>query len=294
MSDRESINRPGKRAPIGSLRFLFLVIFLCSAFGLLRYYLEDRRQERSQEEAVERYIEETAAPEIPAGEEKQGEAAEVPVEGRTKERSLETGTEDLMTAESAADRGDVFCPIRVDFDALLAENEDVVGWLYCEDTNIHYPVVQGKDNDYYLHHGWDRKGSRAGAIFVDAGNRPGFADSNTILYGHHMKNGSMFAHLADFADQEFFDAHPVMWLLTPEQTYKVELLGGYLTSADSDSYTIFTGACEEFDEYLAEAVADSDVQAETQTPCDGRYIMLSTCEYDFTDARYVLHGRLVP
>lgn len=294
MSGRESINRPGKRALIGFLRFLFLVIFLYSVFGLLRYYLEDRRQERSQEEAVERYIEETAAPEIPAGAEKPEGAAEVSVENRTKERSLETGAEDLMTAESAADKREESCPIKVDFDALLAENEDVVGWLYCEDTNIHYPVVQGKDNDYYLHHGYDRKESRAGAIFVDAENRPGFADSNTILYGHHMKNGSMFAHLADFADQEFFDAHPVMWLLTPEQTFKVELLGGYLTSADSDSYTIFTGACEEFDEYLEGAAADSDVQAETETPCDGRYIMLSTCEYDFADARYVLHGRLVP
>ncbi len=253
------------------LRVLFLIAFLGSVSGLIRYCLEYRDQASSQRMAVKKYIQEAAVPEISAG---------------AQEEAI---TRDI-SGESTAAR----CPITVDFDALLSENEDIAGWLYCEDTNINYPVVQGKDNDYYLHHTYDRKESRAGAIFVDAENRPQFADSNTIIYGHHMKNGSMFARLADFADQEYFDAHPVMWLLTPEQTYQVELLGGYLTTAGSDSYTIFTGECEEFEDYLSEVITASDVQAEMQMPPDGRYIMLSTCEYDFEDARYVLHGRLKP
>lgn len=259
ISDGGSGDRVRNRIVIRMLRLLLLVIFVFSVSGLAGYYLEDRKQEISQKEAVENYIQEAAVSEISAGAQE-----------------------------------DAFCPIKVDFDALLAENKDIVGWLYCEDTNINYPVVQGEDNDYYLHHAYDRKESKAGALFADAENRPQFADSNTIIYGHHMKNGSMFAHLADFADQEYFNAHPVMWLLTPEQTYQVELLGGYLTTAGSESYTIFTGECEEFNDYLEGVLAASDVQAEIQTPRDGRYIMLSTCEYDFEDARYVLHGRLVP
>lgn len=267
MSDGGSINRSVRRVLRRLLYVLLLAVFIYSVSRLLCYYLEYQRQERSQEEAVETYIKEAVESETPAGGEKRKEAS---------------GGED------------VFCPITADFDALLAENGDVVGWLYCEDTNINYPVVQGKDNDYYLHRGWDRKESRAGAIFMDAKNKPDFADNNTIIYGHHMKNGGMFAGLSDFADQEFFDAHPVMWLLTPEQTYKVELLGGYLTSDSSDSYTIFTGAGEEFDEYLRKVAADSDVQTEAEMPEDGHYIMLSTCEYNFENARYVLHGRLVP
>lgn len=278
VSDGGSGDRVGKRIAIRVLRFLLLVILIYSVSGLTGYCLDYRKQERSQREAVKKYIQEAAEPELSAGEE-EAAISEIPGEEGTK---------------SAVDKGDAFCPISVDFDALLAENKDIVGWLYCEDTNINYPLVQGEDNDYYLHHAYDGKESRAGALFVDAENRPQFADSNTIIYGHHMKNGSMFAHLADFADQEYFEAHSVMWLLTPEQTYQVELFGGYLTTAGSDSYTIFTGECEEWKEYLERALAASDVQAEAKTPPDGRYVMLSTCEYDFKDARYVLHGRLVP
>ena len=255
------------------LRLVFLVIFLFAVFRLAGYYLEYQKQERLQKEAAEKYMKETPAPESSA---------------EKREQEKETAQ------EKSEEKEDVLCPITVDFAALLAENEDIVGWLYCADTNINYPVLQGKDNDYYLHHSYDRKESRAGALFADAENSPQFADSNTIIYGHHMKNGGMFAHLADFADQEFFDAHPVMWLLTPDETYRVELFGGYLTEAGSESYTIFTGGCEEFDEYLEMVAAALDVKSDVKMPPDGRYIMLSTCEYDFEDARYVLHGRLVP
>lgn len=274
MSEGESMNGSGKKVFGRLLYFLLLVVFICSVLGILHYGLEERRQERSQEEAVENYIREAPEPEI------------------LSENGNETVQE--ISGESEGENEQEVCPITVNFDALLAENEDIAGWLYCEDTKIHYPVVQGKDNDYYLHHGWDRKESRAGALFVDAENRTGFADSNTIIYGHHMRNGSMFAHLGDFAKQEYFDAHPVMWLLTPERTYRVELIGGYLTSADSDSYTIFTGPCAELEQYLEVAAAASDVRSDVETPKDGRYVMFSTCEYDFEDARYVLHGRLVP
>lgn len=281
VSDGGSEDGMRKAIAIRGLRFVLLVILIYSVSGLTGYCLDHRKQERSQREAVKKYIQEAAGPEISAGAAEQKEAAVPEILG-------EEGT------KSAVDKGDARCPISVDFDALLAENKDIVGWLYCEGTNINYPVVQGEDNDHYLHHAYDGKESRAGALFVDAENRPQFADSNTIIYGHHMKNGSMFAHLADFADQEYFDTHSVMWLLTPEQTYKVELLGGYLTTAGSDSYTIFTGECEEFNDYLERALAASDVQAEAETPPDGRYVMFSTCEYDFKDARYVLHGRLLP
>lgn len=231
-----------------------LAVFVYSGTRLVLYYMEYREQHALYETAADNF---------------------------TKKQEAET-------AEAAEDG----CPIEVDFDGLLAEGEDIVGWLYCEDTNIDYPLVQGEDNDYYLHHSYNGEFLRAGTLFVDASNRPGFADSNSIIYGHNMKSGIMFAHLRDWADQEFFDAHPVMWLLTPAQNYRIELIGGHLTSAVSDDYTIFTGPCPEFDEYLAEVVRQSDVQTDAETPGDGRYIMLSTCEYDYQNARYVLYGRL--
>lgn len=237
---------------------LLVLVFVCSTSQLLGYCLEYREQEKRYEAAADLYSSSTRAKK-PSAQRKRSE-----------------------------------CPIEVDFAALLAENEDIVGWLYCEDTNINYPVAQGEDNEYYLNHSYNGEPGRAGTIFVDADNDSGFGDSNTILYGHHMKDGSMFAHLSDWAEQEYFEAHSVMWLLTPGQDYKVELLGGYLIPGTSSSYTIFTGACPEFDEYLRKAAAAFDLPTAAEMPGDGRYIMLSTCEYVYKDARYVLHGRLVP
>ncbi len=183
-------------------------------------------------------------------------------------------------------------PVYVDFARLRQENPEVVGWLYCEDSIINYPVVQGTDNDFYLHHSYDKVEDTSGAIFVDAACAPGFADSNAVIYGHNMSDGSMFASLENWRDQAYYEQHPVMWLFTPEADYKVLLFSGYTTSAYSDTYRIFQGPGKTFDAYLAECAARSDFSAAVPLDRDGHYVTLSTCAYDFDEARYVLHGKL--
>lgn len=185
-------------------------------------------------------------------------------------------------------------PIEVDFDALCAENADVVGWIYCEGTAIDYLVVQGEDNDYYLHRSYEGAYSTAGTIFIDANNQAGLKDCNTIIYGHHMKNGSMFASLEAWADQEFYEEHPVIWYLTPERDYRIILQSGCTTSAHADIYTIYAEPGEEFDGYVEAVLAESDFQPVLQPEGTGYYVLLSTCAYVFDDARYVLFGELVP
>lgn len=198
-------------------------------------------------------------------------------------------------------------PITVDFAGLTDLNSDIVGWIYCEGTAINYPVLQCGDNDYYLRRSYDGAYNAAGSIFVEELNRPVFEDSNTIIYGHHMKNGStMFADLDKWSDQDFYEEHSFIWLLTPQQDYKIVLFSGYTTSAYSETYTIFTGPGAELDEYLEKCVAASDFQADeeivqtaeeiiqAQTGEKPRYVLLSTCSYAFDNARYVLHGLLVP
>ncbi len=189
-------------------------------------------------------------------------------------------------------------PIVVDFEKLRKKNEDVIGWIYCEDTVIDYPVLRGEDNDYYLHHTYDGKKSISGSIFVDTTNRPGFVDSNTVIYGHHMKNKSMFATISKWADQDYYEEHPVMWLLTPEQDYKIVLFSEYTTSAYSDTYLMYPGPCPEMNEYLKTAAKKSnfksDAQSDEQLDGNARYVLLSTCAYVFDNARDVLHGKLVP
>ena len=186
-------------------------------------------------------------------------------------------------------------PIKVDFEALQKVNPDIIGWIYCPDTVIDYPVLHGEDNDTYLHHSFDRTYNASGSIFEDAYDLRGFLDSNFVLYGHHMANGAMFATLDHWQREEYFDEHPVMWLLTPTQDYRVELFSAYHTSAYSDVYTIYRAPSPEFTEYLAKVQGYSYVKRDNVTlDPNARYALLSTCAYIFDDARSVLHGKLVP
>ena len=194
---------------------------------------------------------------------------------------------DKYTAEGSK------APIEVDFKALQKENPDIVGWIYCEDTVINYPVLQGKDNDQYLHTDYQGDYNIDGSIFVDADNTPGFTDSNTIIYGHHMNSGAMFAGLVNWADQEYYEKHPVIWLLTPEKNYKIVLFSGHHVSSSSSMYDIIKTPGKEMNTFLSEALEMSDFSTDVKLNPNGRYVMLSTCAYLFDGDRYVLHGVLV-
>ena len=91
----------------------------------------------------------------------------------------------------------------IDFDGLRAINKDIVAWIQIPGIGVDYPVVQGKDNDHYLHYTFDGKANKAGSIFLDYRNRKDFTDSKVILYGHNMKDGSMFSNLKKYQDTGF-------------------------------------------------------------------------------------------
>lgn len=185
-------------------------------------------------------------------------------------------------------------PIRVDFEALQAINPDIIGWIYCPDTVINYPILQGQSNDDYLYTNYEKQSSGAGSIFEDALNLRGFQDPSSILYGHHMADGSMFATLDRWQRQTYFDEHPVMWILTPGQDYKVELFSAYTVSAYADTYLIYRGYGPEFSAWLREAAGKSEIESGVDWQEDDHFVLLSTCAYSFEDARSVIHGRLVP
>ena len=200
-----------------------------------------------------------------------------------------------QTQEITSSSGEtVTAPITVDFDALCSANPDIIGWIYCENTPINYPVVLGRSNNEYIHTNSLGEYDPGGSIFADAANNGRFLDYNTILYGHHMLDHSMFASLEDWMDQEYFDEHPVMWLLTPEQDYRIDLFSGYVTSADSATYTIYQGPRAEFDQYLEESLAKSQFLSPVVPKGTDHCILLSTCAYVFSQARTVLHGVLTP
>ncbi len=183
-------------------------------------------------------------------------------------------------------------PISVDFATLQGENPDVVGWIYCPDTEVNYPILHSDDNRYYLRRLSDGSYNTAGSIFADCRNSADLSEENVILYGHNMSNGTMFALLPRYAQQEFYEAHPVWYLLTPAASYKVELFAGFVTSTKSLAYSVFRENTEDGRPCTDQAWEDSDFRG-VNPPQEGeRTLTLSTCSYEFSDARYVVMGVL--
>ncbi len=184
-------------------------------------------------------------------------------------------------------------PLTVDFDALQGENSDIVAWLYSPDTPINYPVVWYTDNDYYLHRLTDGSYNSAGTLFVDCACSKDFLGFNTIIYGHNMRVDTMFGTLTDYSDQSYYDAHPTMWLATPNQNYRVDLFSGFVTKAGSEIYTPIDDVTALAD-YIENAASLSTFEPNDGIEMTEHVLVLSTCSYQFNNARYVLMGYLVP
>ena len=186
-------------------------------------------------------------------------------------------------------------PITVDFAGLKEINEDVVGWIYCEDTIINYPIMQGTDNDEYLDKLLNGKYSYgAGSIMMDFRCDSEFNDYNSIIYGHHMQDSSLFGSLDRWAKQAYYDEHPVFWILTPTQDYKAIIVDGYFTRPDSDTYTIVHRRGMDLDNYMEAAKSESVLETSESYDPIYKYVTLSTCAYVWRNARFVLHCKLVP
>lgn len=178
---------------------------------------------------------------------------------------------------------------QVDFAALKQINGDCVGWIYIEGTNINYPVAQHSDNSYYLNHLFDGKANNTGCIFLDARNASDYSDKNSILYGHHMKNGSMFRDLVKYKKQAFYDEHSVALLMTETAYYKIQLFSGYVSNNQGDAWDVqFDGAL--YEEWLEQIQENSCFVSPYKPSVEEQIITLSTCTYEFSGAKFVVHG----
>ncbi|MDO4733607.1 MAG: class B sortase [Bacillota bacterium] len=184
-------------------------------------------------------------------------------------------------------------PILVDFDRLEQENPDIVAWLFCDGTPINYPVLQAADNSYYLDKLPDGQWNAAGSLFLDYRNSRDFKDANSLIYGHNMKNQSMFGSISKYQDQAYYEEHPVLYLLTKEQNYKIVLLAGHVLDADAEFYELPLDRGEQ-SALLEKSLALSDFESQAQFLPGEELISLSTCSSAHENARYVLLGALRP
>lgn len=175
-------------------------------------------------------------------------------------------------------------PPTVDWEGLKAINPDVVGWIYVPGTTINYPVYQGEDNDRYLRHNAEGEWTIGGQIFLDYESRaPGMIDHQSIIYGHHLNDGSMFEQIAALDDQKKFDEITTIWYITEEQAIELQPLLLYYTHPEDQNVRIFSFEnIAKFHDYLEELLAKSQTHAaDADKIIHGtkNVLALATCNY---------------
>lgn len=211
-----------------------------------------------------------------------------PVE--TEEEKVQmTETEDIAQEET------VKPDIPVDFEKLQKENPDIYAWITIPDTEIDYPVLQSESDDtYYLNHTVEKKKGLPGSIYSESQNRKDFSDPNTVLYGHNMKNGSMFAGLHKFSDEDYMTEHQKVIIYTPEHilTYKVFAAVVYDNRHILNCFDYLkTSGKEEFLQSLKDSRNLSNIYIDTNIDEGDRLLALSTCNSN-TEQRFIVEAVL--
>lgn len=180
----------------------------------------------------------------------------------------------------------------VDFEKLLEMNSDVVGWIrFDEPSEINYPVVQGRDNEEYLKRTFEANTNKLGTLFVDVNNPGDFSGRNTFIYGHNMKNGSMFAQLLKYKDDSFYKEHPYFYIYTPDgkvRTYEIFSAG--VVKDTSDSYIMDYADDAAFQTYIDYIKQQSAYPTSAEVTTASKIVSLSTCTNVRDDERFLVHG----
>lgn len=184
----------------------------------------------------------------------------------------------------------------INFNELQSKNTDIYAWIKIPNTNIDYPVAQSEDDTFYLDHNIYKNYEFAGTIYSENQNSKNFTDPNTVLYGHNMKNGSMFQNLHKFRDKTFFDENKYIYIYTPGHIITYEIFSAYRYDNRHilNSFNFFDR--EVFTEYLEFATNPKsmivNVRNDVNVTANDRIITLSTCIND-SNYRYLVQGVLI-
>lgn len=184
-------------------------------------------------------------------------------------------------------------PFRVDFDALQAKNPDCVAWIYFENLGISYPVMQGEDNDYYLTHTFEGQQVTAASIFMDYRNAADFTDDNTFVYGHNMKDKTMFGKLRGYTDKGFYEENPCFYIYKPDYIYRYDIFSCYLGAVEEEElFSLSFDTKEDYQAYLDRIGWKAAYDTGVEVTADDRIVTLMTCHTAGHEYRYFVHGVL--
>lgn len=224
------------------------------------------------------------------------EAAEIYEESRAESFHI---SEDASSSEpagegSASTADDEYFPeAYADVDELMSLNPDIVGWIWIPSTNVNFPLLKGEDNIKYLTQSYNLKYTGSGGIFMDYRSSSDLSSDNTVIYGHNMKNGSMFGSLKKFSEIDYLTEHDYIYIFTADRILKYRIFAAYKTQSTSESYTMeFSGdiSYDAYTDYVLSCAGSNLTELpETQTPL----LMLSTCTSVVRTERFVVHACLI-
>lgn len=191
-------------------------------------------------------------------------------------------------------------PIQVDFTDLLKINDDIIGWIYMEDTVVNYPILQGENNFYYLDKTYYKKYLASGSIYLDSDNDRDFSDAHSIIYGHNMKNHTMFGDLSDLRDEKVLAEHPYVDIILIDGTwYRYEICSMYRAHVDDGTYRAPLNKSSNFKPFM-ELIASKNMHGDSEgldlpeVREDDKVLTLSTCTEDSANLeRFVVHAVLI-
>jgi sortase B len=171
---------------------------------------------------------------------------------------------------------------QIDFEALKAVNEDIIGWIYIPDTQVNQPVLQhASDNSYYLHHSFENKENVLGSIYLYNDSAADFTDPHTVLFGHNMASGQMFGGLSQYSGQAFMESHREVYLYLPGRSMRCQVYSAYSCSVYDRTYLV-PGAygTEQYREWIRHTGQQSGWNSESVPSDEDQVITLSTCTDD--------------
>lgn len=211
----------------------------------------------------------------------------------------ESAGDETMTNSSMEDtvQGETDGPTEKDLQIMQAistlkeQNEDVIGWITFDNMELSYPIMHGEDNDYYLTHTFSGESNSAGSIFMEAANNSDFEDCHTIIYGHNMRNLSMFGQLKNYKKEKFYEEHQYFTIYTTEHVYRYQIFAYYDISEVGDVYAIGFVPDADFQEFINEMFRRSYYDTDVEVTEQDKVITLSTCSSEGN--RFVINAKRI-
>lgn len=214
-------------------------------------------------------------------------------EGTVSNEPSVSGDQNDSQMDEEVEEDDGFPRLDIDFKSLLELNSDIIGWIrVLAIDEIDYPLVRGSDNEQYLHETFMGTANAAGSIFVDYQASRDLTDDNTFIYGHNMKNLSMFGNLKSLHDKEVYEKSPYIIIYTEDKDYIYEIFSYHVANVNDDSFLSSYGTKEEFQNYLNMVKRYSEYATEVEVNSEDKIITLATCTND-TTTRFLVHAKLI-